>query len=61
MSKAVRAYSSTEPSLKERAEQVLLSLGIPVENAVDLFYHQIIMQNGMPFDVETPPCPLDIS
>jgi antitoxin component of RelBE/YafQ-DinJ toxin-antitoxin module len=61
MSKAVRAYSNTGTSLREQAEVVLLKQGIPMENAVEQFYRQVIMKNGMPFNIENPSPPLDVS
>jgi len=36
-------------------ENVLLSaLGIPASNAINMFYKQIILNRGLPFDVKIP-------
>ena len=36
-------------NVKERAEEILSVLGISPEEAVNIFYEQIILHNGMPF------------
>lgn len=36
-------------------------LGIPASNAITMFYKQIILQNGLPFEVKLPEHPLDVS
>ena len=33
---------------------ILSSLGVPVSNAINMFYKQIILQRGLPFDVKLP-------
>jgi DNA-damage-inducible protein J len=51
-----------EPDIKEQAEQVLSGLGISVANAIDLFLYQVVLHNGLPFDVKAPAgLPLDYS
>ena len=62
MSKSSSIYTRVEPEVKEQVEQVLSKLGIPMANAINLFLHQIILQDGIPFDVKLPPRqPLDFS
>ena len=62
MAKSSSIYTRVEPEIKEQAEQVLKSLGIPMANAVNLFLHQIVLQKGIPFEVKLPQrIPLDIS
>lgn len=41
-----------EPEIKEQAEQVLSQLGIPMSNAVGIFLRQVILQQGIPFDLK---------
>ena len=51
-----------EPDIKEEAEKILSELGISASMAINMFYKQIILQHGLPFDLELliePP--LDIS
>ena len=38
-----------------------LALGIPASNAITMFYKQIILQRGLPFEVKLPEHPLDVS
>lgn len=61
MAKSANLYARIEPEVKEQAEMILTALGIPASNAITMFYKQIILNNGLPFDVKLPPHPLDIS
>ena len=61
MAKSANLYARIEPDLKEQAESILSALGIPASNAITMFYKQIILQRGLPFDVKLPANPLDIS
>jgi DNA-damage-inducible protein J len=54
MAKTTSLYVRLEPELKEQAESVLGQLGIPLSNAVNIFLKQVVMQNGIPFDVKIP-------
>ena len=54
MSKSASVYARIEPEVKEQAEQILTTLGIPASNAITIFYKQIILHNGLPFDVTIP-------
>ena len=40
--------------LKEQAESILSALGIPASNAINMFYKQIILNRGLPFEVKIP-------
>lgn len=61
MSKSASVYARIEPEVKEQAEEILASLGIPASNAINMFYKQIILQRGLPFEVKLPaPASLDI-
>lgn len=62
MAKTANLYARIEPEIKEQAEAILSALGIPVSNAINMFYKQIILQKGIPFDVKLPSdYPVDIS
>ena len=61
MAKSANLYVRIEPDLKEQAETILNALGIPASNAITMFYKQIILQNGLPFEVKLPDHPLDVS
>ena len=55
-------YARIEPDVKEKAESILSTLGIPASSAINMFYKQIILQRGLPFEVKTPSAePVDIS
>lgn len=62
MAKTANLYARIEPDIKEQAEGILSALGIPVSNAINMFYKQIILQNSIPFEVKLPQPPVpDIS
>ena len=62
MAKSANLYARIEPDLKEQAESILSALGIPASNAIPMFYKQIILQKGLPFEVKLPVTrPVDIS
>ena len=54
MSKTANLYVRIEPELKEQAESILSALGIPASGAINMFYKQIILQRGLPFDLKLP-------
>ena len=60
--KTANLYARIEPEVKEQAEDILSALGIPASNAINMFYKQIIIHRGLPFEVVLPPeKPLDMS
>lgn len=61
MLKSANLYVRIEPDLKEQAEAILNALGIPASNAITMFYKQIVLHNGIPFDLKIPNHPTDIS
>ena len=62
MAKSANLYARIEPEVKEQAEKILSTLGIPASNAINMFYKQIILQRGLPFEVKIPDrTPIDIS
>lgn len=52
--KSANLYARIEPDIKEQAESILAALGIPASNAINMFYKQIILQRGLPFEVKLP-------
>ena len=52
--KTANLYARIEPDLKDQAESILQQLGISASSAINIFYKQIILQNGLPFDVKLP-------
>ena len=54
MAKTANIYALIEQEVKEQAESILTALGIPVSNAINMFYKQIILQRGIPFEIKLP-------
>lgn len=54
MARTSNVFARVEPEVKEEAEKVLEQLGIPMSNAVGMFLRQVVLQNGIPFDVKLP-------
>ncbi|MCM1044357.1 MAG: type II toxin-antitoxin system RelB/DinJ family antitoxin [Candidatus Gastranaerophilales bacterium] len=52
--KSANLYARIEPDVKEQAESILSALGIPASNAINMFYKQIILKRGLPFEVKLP-------
>ncbi len=52
--KSANVYARIEPDVKEQAESILSALGIPASNAINMFYKQIILNRGLPFEVKIP-------
>lgn len=54
MSKTAMIRARMEPGLKEEAEQVLAEVGLTPTEAIRLFYRQVSLQGGLPFEVRVP-------
>ena len=54
MSKSAMVRARLEPELKQQAEEIFRKLGISVTQAITLFYRQVEMRNGLPFNVVIP-------
>ena len=54
MVKTANLYARIEPELKNEAETILCGLGVPVSNAINMFYRQIVIHRGLPFAVKFP-------
>ena len=60
--KSANLYARIEPDVKEQAEGILATLGISASTAINMFYKQIILNRGLPFEVKIPTArPVDIS
>lgn len=44
----------TDAELKTKVEKILTDIGMTPDEAVNLFYSQILLHNGLPFDVKIP-------
>ena len=43
-----------EPDLKRKAEELFSELGLSTTEAITLFYKQVTVHRGLPFDVRVP-------
>ena len=51
MNKTSTVRARIEPDLKNKAEQVFRDLGLTATQAITLFYKQVELRKGLPFDV----------
>ena len=54
MSKTAMIRARVEPALKDRAESMLQQLGLSATTAITLFYRQIVVRRGLPFELHLP-------
>lgn len=54
MARTANIYTRVDPVVKEQAEQILDQLGIPMSNAIGMFLRQVVIHNGIPFDMKLP-------
>ena len=54
MSKTAMIRARTEPKLKSKVERIFEALGLTVSEAINLFYHRVELENGIPFDLKIP-------
>lgn len=54
MSKTAMVRARLEPDLKDHAESVFRRLGLTATQAITVFYRQVELCNGLPFDVVVP-------
>lgn len=52
--KTAAVHSRTLPEIKEKAEGIPQHLGLSPTEAIRMFYTQIALRNGLPFDVTIP-------
>lgn len=54
MAKTAMLRARIEPTLKNQAERVLARVGLSPTEAIRLFYKQVYLSKGLPFDVRVP-------
>lgn len=54
MSKNATVRARIEPDLKSRVESLFQRLGLSATEAITLFYRQVDLHKGLPFDVVIP-------
>ncbi|UXH78678.1 type II toxin-antitoxin system RelB/DinJ family antitoxin [Roseateles amylovorans] len=52
--KSTELRSRVEPDLKESAAEVLAQCGLTLSDAIRLFLRQVVLHNGLPFEVKVP-------
>lgn len=60
MEKTATLNLRVNPIAKQRAENVLKQLGIPMSTAMDIYLNQIALVGGIPFPVTLPKAPLSV-
>ena len=54
MSNIATVHARIEPKLKKQAEGILRRLGLNQTQAITLFYKQVELHDGLPFDIVIP-------
>jgi DNA-damage-inducible protein J len=54
MAKEATVRARLEPHLKSETERLLHQLGLTSSQAISIFYRQILLRRGLPFDVALP-------
>lgn len=54
MAKTEMIRARVEPDLKQEAEELFSKLGLSATEAITLFYRQVTLHRGLPFDVRMP-------
>ncbi|MBR3024260.1 MAG: type II toxin-antitoxin system RelB/DinJ family antitoxin [Oscillospiraceae bacterium] len=54
MARTSNVFARVEPEIKDQAEVILDQLGIPMSNAIGMFLRQVIIHNGIPFEMKLP-------
>ncbi len=57
MEKTATLNLRVNPNVKQRAEDVLTRLGIPMSTAIDMYLTQISLTGGIPFAITLPNTP----
>lgn len=52
--KTAAVHSRIQPEIKQQAEEILHRLGLSPTEAIRMFYTQITLRNGLPFEVSIP-------
>ncbi len=54
MAKTAMIRARTEPDLKKSVDKILHQLGLSESEAINIFFNQIKMKNGLPFEIRIP-------
>ena len=54
MAKTAMIRARMEPSLKESVEDIFNKIGLSTTEAITLFYNQVKLNKGIPFEIKIP-------
>ncbi len=54
MAKTAMIRARTEPALKDEVNRILHQIGMTSTEAINLFYRQVKLRKGLPFDIKIP-------
>lgn len=54
MAKTDTLHIRVEPSVKQKAEEILSDLGLSITEAINVFLNQVILNDGIPFEIRKP-------
>ena len=54
MNKSAMIRARVNPELKEEVEYIFNELGLNATEAITLFYKQVLLNHGIPFDLKIP-------
>ena len=54
MNKSTMIRARVSPALKDSVETIFGALGMNASQAITLFYKQVLLHRGLPFDVKLP-------
>jgi DNA-damage-inducible protein J len=54
MSKTAMIRARTEPKLKKEVESIFEKLGLSSTEAINIFYKQVRLRKGIPFEIKIP-------
>lgn len=54
MAKTETLHIRVKPNVKQKAEKTLNDLGLSISEAINVFLNQIILYDGIPFEIRKP-------
>jgi DNA-damage-inducible protein J len=54
MAKTETIHTRIDPELKADVDEILSQLGLTSSDAIKLFYKQVVLNNGLPFEIKLP-------
>jgi DNA-damage-inducible protein J len=54
LAKTATVVARVEVDVKQNVESIFKSVGLTTSEAVNLFYHQVLLNKGLPFEVKVP-------